>query len=142
VKDDLTPVLDRIKKANALIIGTPVYYLAESARTRAFLERLCFPYLKYAKDYRSLFPRRINTALIYTMNAGEELLELTGLNQHFNMMKAILTMNFGACELLCSPRIRFSIATMISSNRKCLTKRPNTNAMRKSFQKTASVPLI
>jgi len=102
VKDDLTPVLDRIKKANALIIGTPVYYLAESARTRAFLERLCFPYLKYAKDYRSLFPRRINTALIYTMNAGEELLELTGLNQHFNMMKAILTMNFGACELLLS----------------------------------------
>ena len=102
LKDDLTPVLDRVKEADALIIGTPIYYLTESARTRAFIERLCFPYLKYAKDLRSLFPRRINTAVIYTMNSSEELLEATGLYQHFSMIKAILSMHFGACELLLS----------------------------------------
>ena len=37
VQDDLTLVLDRIRNTDALIIGTPVYYGAESAATRAFI---------------------------------------------------------------------------------------------------------
>lgn len=51
VQDDLTPVLSRVKEADALILGTPVYYGAESALMRAFMERLLFPYLKYSKDH-------------------------------------------------------------------------------------------
>ena len=58
VQDDLTSVLDRVKNTDAMIIGTPVYYGAESASTRALLERLCFPYNKYAKDMRTPFPKR------------------------------------------------------------------------------------
>ena len=46
VQDDLTSVLDQIKNTDSLIIGTPVYYGAESASTRALLERLCFPYIQ------------------------------------------------------------------------------------------------
>lgn len=102
VQDDLTAVLSHVKRADALIIGTPVYYGTESAATRAFLERLCFPYLKYAKDMRSLFPRRINTAMIYTMGVTEEMLEQTGFRQVFNTTKMMLGMHFGACELLLS----------------------------------------
>jgi multimeric flavodoxin WrbA len=66
VKDDLTEVLNRVRDADALIIGTPVYWHAESAATRAFLERLFFPWYNYSKDFKSLFPRRIKTGLIYT----------------------------------------------------------------------------
>ncbi len=102
VQDDLTSVLDRVKTADALIIGTPVYYGAESASTRALLERLCFPYKKYSKDMKSLFPRRINTAMIYTMNVAEEMLEVMGYDRHFDMTKMILETHFGACELLLS----------------------------------------
>lgn len=102
VEDDLTKVLNRIKEADALIIGSPVYYGSESAATRAFLERLCFPYLKYAKNMGSLFPRRINSAMIYTMNITEEMVEQTGLKQVFDKTKMILGMHFGACELLLS----------------------------------------
>jgi multimeric flavodoxin WrbA len=102
VQDDLTAVLDRVKEADALIIGTPVYYSSESAATRAFLERLCFPYLKYAKDGQSLFPRRINTALIYTMNVPEEMLTVMGYDRIFGKTKMILGMHFGACEVLVS----------------------------------------
>jgi multimeric flavodoxin WrbA len=109
VKDDLTSVLDRVKNADALIIGTPVYFGAESASTRALLERLCFPYHKYAKDMRSLFPRRINTALIYTMNVGEEMIEVMGYNRHFNMTKMMLEIHFGKCELLlCTDTLQYS----------------------------------
>lgn len=55
MQDDLTPVLDLVRNADALIVGTPVYYGAESAATRALIERLCFPYNRYAKDRKSLF---------------------------------------------------------------------------------------
>jgi multimeric flavodoxin WrbA len=100
VKDDLTPVLDRVRQADVLIIGSPVYYGAESAATRAFLERLCFPYLKYSKDAGSLFPRRINIAMIYTMNAPDHILERIGYDRMFAMTQMTLGMHFGACELL------------------------------------------
>lgn len=102
VKDDLTPVLDRVKQADALVIGSPVYYGAESAATRAFIERLCFPYLKYSKDAGSLFPRRINTAMIYTMNAPDHILQRIGYDRMFAMTQMTLGMHFGACELLLS----------------------------------------
>jgi multimeric flavodoxin WrbA len=102
VQDDLTAVLARVKDADALIIGSPVYYGTESAATRAFLERLFFPYLKYTKDMQSLFPRSINTAMIYTMNAPEEMLKKMGFDRMFNMTKMMLTFHFGACELLLS----------------------------------------
>ena len=102
VRDDLTSVLDRVRNADALIIGTPVYYGTESASTRALLERLCFPYLKYARNRQSLFPRRINTAMIYTMNAPEEMLKRIGFDRIFRITQMILGMHFGACELLLS----------------------------------------
>ena len=102
VKDDLTYVLDRIRYADALLIGTPIYWHAESAATRAFLERLCFSYYKYAKDGKSLFPGRIQTALIYTMNVSEEIAKTAGYDRHFAMTKMSLEMNFGKCELLLS----------------------------------------
>ena len=102
VQDELTPVLDRVKEADALIIGTPVYYGAESASTRAFMERLLFPYNNYSKDLLYLFPRRINTAMIYTMNLPEEMLEQIGFDRMFEMSKMMLEMHFGACELLLS----------------------------------------
>ena len=100
VQDDLTPVLDRVKKADALIIGSPIYYGCES--TRAFLERLLFPYNKYAKDRRSLFPRRINTAMIYTMGAPEEIAKEIGFDRMIVMTKMALENHFGACEVLLS----------------------------------------
>jgi multimeric flavodoxin WrbA len=102
IQDDLAPVLERVRNADALIIGTPVYYGAESAATRALIERLCFPYNKYSKDRRSLFPRRIRTALIYTMNVSEELLKTWGYDRHFTITRTTLERHFGTCELLLS----------------------------------------
>jgi multimeric flavodoxin WrbA len=108
VQDDLTSVLDRVRNTDALIIGTPVYYGAESASTRALLERLCFPYNKYSKDRKSLFPRRISTALIYTMNVGQELLGTLGYDRHFSITKMALERHFGTCELLlCTDTLQF-----------------------------------
>jgi multimeric flavodoxin WrbA len=100
VKDDLTAVLGRVRQADALIIGTPVYYGTESASTRALLERLCYPYLKYDFEKLSTFPRRIKTAIIYTMNGQAEMLEPMGLDRKFEMTRMLLEIHFGSCELL------------------------------------------
>lgn len=100
LKDDLSSVLDRIKDADALILGSPIYAGVESAAMRAFLERLSFPYLPYSRKKKTHFPRRINTALIYTMNVQDNQLEKLGYDKHFSMTKCLMETLLGACELL------------------------------------------
>lgn len=102
VKDDLTLVLERVRSADALIIGTPIYFGTESAATRALLERLLFPYLNYSKEMKSLFPGKIRTALIFTMNAREDLIKTIGYDKQFASTKMALKTIFGECEVLLS----------------------------------------
>ena len=103
-KDDLTPILDRIKDADALILGSPVYLGAATGIMRSFLERLIFPYAVYHIDEPTLFPKRINTCFIYTMNITE--IELKsgrfGLYTHISMTEMFLKRIFGASESLIS----------------------------------------
>ena len=54
--DDLTPVLQRIKEADALILASPIYLGTVTGEMRSFLERLVFPYLVYDKEGSTLFP--------------------------------------------------------------------------------------
>ena len=101
VQDELTGILANIREScDAFIIGTPVYYGCESAATRAFLERLCFPNHKYAKDGRSLFPRRIKTGLVYVMNVDEERMKSLGYEHQFEKTRSILERHFGACDVI------------------------------------------
>ena len=102
IKDDLSGILDRVRETDALLVGTPVYWHAESAATRAFLERLFFPYYNYSKDEKSLFPRQIRTALIYTMNVNAAIVKKAGYDTHFALTKRSFEMIFGQCELLLS----------------------------------------
>lgn len=68
IKDDLASVLDRICKADGLIIWSPVYLMDVNGQTKSFLERLCFSLGSYEKGYRSLAPARIPVVTVYTMN--------------------------------------------------------------------------
>ena len=68
--DELTPVLQRAADADVLILGSPFYFHTETGEMRSFMERLLFPYLTYTPEHVSLFPGRIPTALIYTMNSS------------------------------------------------------------------------
>ncbi len=100
VQDDLSDVLKRVAKADALILGSPIYYGTETASMRAFIERLCFPYNSYAEDGHCDFGRTIPTAMVYTMNIPEEMIETYGYTPHFNLTKRILSTHFGPCEML------------------------------------------
>lgn len=101
VRDGLAPLLEKIAHADALILGSPVYFGSVTGEMRSLLERLLFPYLKYvAGDKRSLFPRVLPTAFIYTMNVDEARLKEFGWDKHLANNTRVLSMIFGAHEAL------------------------------------------
>lgn len=108
MKDGLTPILERICAADALIVGSPVYFGAETGETRSFLERLLFPFVTYTPGYAAIFPRKIPTALVYTMNIKEELVVQYGYTTLMERMQGTMVRVFGSCELLlCTDTYQF-----------------------------------
>ena len=101
MKDDLAPVLKKVEEADALILGSPIYFSLVSGEMRSFMERLLFPYLAYTMPPQSLFPKKIPTAFIYTMNVTEELKEEWGYQNHFDKNQGFLELIFGTAETLC-----------------------------------------
>ena len=102
MRDDLTPFLDEIHAVDALVLGSPVYLMAESAAMRAFMERALFQYLRYTAPPSASFPRRIRTALVYTMGLPEEQAGQIGLLARLEMSRTFMERVFGLCETLCS----------------------------------------
>ncbi|MFZ7101155.1 MAG: flavodoxin family protein [Peptococcaceae bacterium] len=103
VRDDLTPVLEKVEQAAAIIVGSPVYFGSVSGEIRSFMERLLFPYLTYTTSPQSLFPKKINAGFIYTMNIPEDKAQEfnydKNIKQHETVFKRILG---GNVESLCS----------------------------------------
>ncbi|MHB8068821.1 MAG: flavodoxin family protein [Desulfobaccales bacterium] len=102
VKDGLTPILKKVEGADALILGSPIYFGTVSGEMHSFMERLLFPFFTYTDPPRSLFPKKMPTAFIYTMNVTAEQMQQLGYRQHFDKNQWFLEVAFGASEFLCS----------------------------------------
>jgi len=102
VKDDLTPILERIEDFDAIILGSPIYLGTVTGEMRLLIERLVFPYLTYTEPIQSLFPKKIHSAFIYTMNIAEEQIEEYGYTTLFNTNENYLRLIFGEAESLFS----------------------------------------
>lgn len=70
-KDGLTPVLDAIREADGLIIGSPNYLSELTASFRALYERLIFQNLTYTLENPCCNERPIPVLLIMTSNAPD-----------------------------------------------------------------------
>ncbi len=99
-KDELTPILEKIKTADVLLLGAPIYLGAPSGVSRSFLERLAYPYLVYDREHPTLFPRVISTASIYTMGVNEEQVKTLGYDRTFDLAEMFLARVFGNSETL------------------------------------------
>ncbi len=71
VNDDLKEVIKRIEESDGLIFGSPIYLGNVTGEMRSLMERLIYPYLTYKNSLESLFPKKIRTGYIYTMNVTE-----------------------------------------------------------------------
>ena len=70
-RDGLTPVLDAIREADGLIVGSPNYLSEMSASFRALYERLIFQNLTYNVERPCCNERLIPVLLIMTSNAPD-----------------------------------------------------------------------
>jgi multimeric flavodoxin WrbA len=102
MKDGLTPLLEKIATADALVIGSPVYFGSVTGETRSFMERLLFPYLTYTVPYGTLFPRKLATAFIYTMNVPEERSREFGYEYFIKANERYGQLLLGSAESLCA----------------------------------------
>lgn len=102
-RDDLKEILQKCLKADAIVLGTPIYYGSISAYAQAFLERLLFAADTYILDGEgnrvSKIKNEIKTAMIYTMNVTKEMDYFNGEDQ-LAIMRGYLTNIFGECEAL------------------------------------------
>lgn len=71
-RDGLTPVLDAIREADGLILGSPNYLGNVTASCRALYERLVFQVLSYKTERPCYNEHPIPVLFIMTSNAGED----------------------------------------------------------------------
>ena len=71
-QDGLADILEKIRSADGVILGSPVYLGDISAGFRALYERLIFQYITYKTEIRSYSKRKIPVVLILTSNVPEE----------------------------------------------------------------------
>lgn len=88
VRDDLRPVLERMAEADALFIGSPVYFGNLTAMTLALFERMIFPLYMYKTDDEGRpvvrLPKRRRVGLMLTMNVREDMLDRFGYREKFD----------------------------------------------------------
>ena len=94
IHDDLYEVLDKLRDADAIIFGSPIYYRTITGQLHAFYERFFFPYMQYKVGYPNLVERKIPTACIYTMNVLEDEMIRDGYRQNLEMWEMFLANYF------------------------------------------------
>ncbi|WP_419785924.1 flavodoxin family protein [Pseudodesulfovibrio sp.] len=100
MKDGLTPILKEIREYDAVVLGTPIYYGAESGMMRTFMERMLYPYFTYSPDRKSLFPKPIPTALIYSMSATDAAMAERNYDAVINNTRTFVEAILGPCTVL------------------------------------------
>ena len=98
LKDDLAPVFKKVEKADAILIGSPIYYGITTGETRSFLERLLFQYMVYDPERSTLFGRKIRTGFIYTAGANDAIVRGMGFNRNAKGTEMAMARIFGSCE--------------------------------------------
>ena len=101
LRDDLTAVLDRVHEADAVILGSPIYFSEITGEARSFLERFLFQYLNYDDYTKPLSPRK-RIGLVFTMNCPESMFDSVGYREIFQCYEEWMKHYFGHCEMLLS----------------------------------------
>ena len=99
INDGITGILEELSRADAVIMGSPIYFGAESGMYRCFLERLFFPYLKYSNPASSIAPGKLEMAFVYTMNVTPEIMDMYGYREHLEKVSKFPQLVFGSREV-------------------------------------------
>lgn len=101
-KDGLAPLLEKIRNADGLIIGTPNYLGDVSAAFRSLYERLIFQSLTYKIEPQNYNKRRIPVLLIMTSNCSEEFYSQIGYDKMLENYRNTLNRIVGPTKVMIS----------------------------------------
>ena len=104
VQDGLAPVLEKLGTADAVVFGSPIYFVRITAGLHACLERFFFPYCTFSSDRRTFFARKLPVGYIYTSGGTKELIDQY--RQNLNIFESFTEMVFNE-----EPRVLFSYNT-------------------------------
>lgn len=99
-KDGLTNVLEKIRNADGLIIGTPNYLGDVSAAFRSLYERLVFQSLTYKIEPRSYNQQSIPVLFIMTSNCSEDYYDRIGYDKMLENYKNTLSGMVGPTKVM------------------------------------------
>ena len=114
IKDELTNVLEKIRKADVLILGSPIYYGTVTGEMRSFLERLLFPYTGLWTD-SSLFQGNLKAGFIYTMGMPRDRFDKY-LRQFFEFTTGMMLREFGNLDIL------YSFDAILTVDHRCISR--------------------
>ncbi len=96
LKDDLSEILKELLQADGIIMGSPIYFGAETGLYRNFLERLFFPMLRYTNPPGSRAEKKIDFGFIYTMNVPENVMNEYGYRGYLESTNKFPRLIFGS----------------------------------------------
>ena len=94
-RDPLLPVLQEASEADGLVLASPIYMADRTAVLQAFVERIVFPWLRYA-DGSIKAVKKMPVAFIYTMNATEEQAPI--IHKQLDIAEQMFGIALGECE--------------------------------------------
>lgn len=138
-KDDLSPVIDRIFAADALIIGSPIYLGDITSQVHGLIERLHFCALSY-DDYSNYFTGKVDVGIVLTMNAPRQYFDAWYQAKARELAQSFSALN-GRVELLpCCDTLqvkdysKFNMAGFDEAHKKEMRERQFPLDLEKAFQ--------
>ena len=100
LRDDASELINRVLDADALVLGSPIYFQGVTGMMCSFLERLLFPLYSYRREVGSLLGRDLPTAFVYTMNVDRASMERQGYRTSLEPMERVVASVLGSCRAL------------------------------------------
>ncbi|MBR2831777.1 MAG: flavodoxin family protein [Oscillospiraceae bacterium] len=138
-KDDLSPVIDRIFAADALIIGSPIYLGDVTSQVHGLIERLHFCALSY-DDYSNYFTGKVDVGIILTMNAPKTYYDLAYKKKAGEIEQSFKALNgstevYACCDTLqVSDYSRYNMADFNEDHKKAVREKQFPLDLEKAFQ--------
>ncbi|KAH3766041.1 flavodoxin family protein [Pelomyxa schiedti] len=100
MRDGLSELLDKVDQADALIVGSPIYFGNVTGETRSFMERALFRHFVYDTAMTTLAPKKKPVGLVFTMGVPDSLISTMGYNAVFEGISWPFKAVLGSAEVL------------------------------------------
>ena len=138
-KDDLSPVIDRIFAADAVIIGSPIYLGDITSQVRGLIERLHFCALSY-DNYSNYFTGKVDVGIILTMNAPKAFYNLGYRKKAKEVAQSFKALNgsvevYACCDTLqVKDYSKYNMASFNEQHKKEMREKQFPKDLQKAFE--------